>query len=151
MTLSLTILDWVVLSSIMVGSLSFGLYMAYLKKAGQNSANLFLGGRLIKWPIIGASLFATNIGAEHLVGLSGDSYRYGLSAGSVELTCAITLGFGCTCYFSDCGVEFCFHACCAWFYCRVSSGRFWKKTGHIWSLYHDDCDFVRDWSSLSCL
>ncbi|MEN8118067.1 MAG: sodium/solute symporter, partial [Bacteroidota bacterium] len=74
-------------------SLSFGLYMAYRKKAGQNSSNFFLGGRTIKWPVIGASLFATNIGAEHLVGLSGDSYRYGLSAGSVELTTAITLGF----------------------------------------------------------
>ena len=99
MRLSLTLLDWAVLSIIMVGSLSFGLYMAYLKKAGQNSTNFFLGGRMIKWPVIGASLFATNIGAEHLVGLSGDSYRYGLSAGSVELTCAITLGFGCAILF----------------------------------------------------
>lgn len=99
MNLSLSVLDWIVLSVIMGGSLSFGLYMAYLKKAGQNSTNFFLGGRSIKWPIIGASLFATNIGAEHLVGLSGDSYRYGLAAGSVELTCAITLGFACAVLF----------------------------------------------------
>jgi len=73
--------------------------MAYQKKAGQNSSNFFLGGRSIKWPVIGASMFATNIGAEHLVGLSGDSYRYGLSAGSVELTTAITLGFSCAILF----------------------------------------------------
>jgi len=99
MDLSLTFLDWIVFSVVMGGSLSFGLYMAYLKKAGQNSANFFLGGRSIKWPIVGASLFATNIGAEHLVGLSGDSYRYGLSAGSVELTCAITLGVACAILF----------------------------------------------------
>jgi solute:Na+ symporter, SSS family len=99
MSLSLTILDWFVLSSIMVGSLSFGLYMAYLKKAGQNSTNFFLGGRLIKWPIIGASLFATNIEAKHLVDLSSDSYRDGLSAGSVELTCEVTLGFSCAIFF----------------------------------------------------
>jgi solute:Na+ symporter, SSS family len=99
MNLSLSVLDWIVLSVIMGGSLSFGLYMAYRKKAGQNSTNFFLGGRAIKWPIIGASLFATNIGAEHLVGLSGDSYRYGLAAGSVELTCAITLGFACAILF----------------------------------------------------
>jgi len=99
MNLSLTHLDWIVLSIVMLGSLSFGLYMAYRKKAGQNSSNFFLGGRNIKWPVIGASLFATNIGAEHLVGLSGDSYRYGLSAGSVELTCAITLGFACAILF----------------------------------------------------
>jgi len=99
MNLSLTIADWIVLAIVMGASLSFGLYMAWLKKAGQNSTNFFLGGRAIKWPVIGASLFATNIGAEHLVGLSGDAYRYGLSAGSVELTCAITLGFGCAILF----------------------------------------------------
>jgi len=99
MNLSLSALDWIVLSVIMGGSLSFGLYMSYRKKASKNSTNFFLGGRAIKWPIIGASLFATNIGAEHLVGLSGDSYRYGLSAGSVELTCAITLGFACAVLF----------------------------------------------------
>ena len=99
MNLSLSALDWIVLSVIMGGSLSFGLYMSYRKKASKNSTNFFLGGRSIKWPIIGASLFATNIGAEHLVGLSGDSYRYGLSAGSVELTCAITLGFACAVLF----------------------------------------------------
>jgi SSS family solute:Na+ symporter len=99
MNLSLSVLDWIVLSIIMGGSLSFGLYMSYRKKASKNSTNFFLGGRSIKWPIIGASLFATNIGAEHLVGLSGDSYRYGLSAGSVELTCAITLGFACAVLF----------------------------------------------------
>ncbi|MGV8096603.1 MAG: SLC5 family protein [Mangrovibacterium sp.] len=99
MNLSLALSDWIVLTTIMGGSLFFGLYMAYIKKAGQNSTNFFLGGRSIKWPIIGVSLFATNIGAEHLVGLSGDAYRYGLSAGSVELTCAITLGFGCAILF----------------------------------------------------
>ena len=70
MELSLTISDWIVLSVVMGTSLSFGLYMAWLKKAGQNSTNFFLGGRTIKWPVIGASLFATNIVAEHLVGLS---------------------------------------------------------------------------------
>ena len=95
MNLSLSMLDWVVLSIIMGGSLAFGLYMAYRKKAGKDSANFFLGGRAISWPVVGASIFATNIGAEHLVGLSGDAYRYGLSAGSVELTTAITLGFAC--------------------------------------------------------
>lgn len=99
MSLSLTTVDWIILTIVMGGSLSFGLYMAQIKKAGLNSTNFFLGGRAIKWPVIGASLFATNIGAEHLVGLSGDAYRYGLSAGSVELTCAITLGFGCAILF----------------------------------------------------
>lgn len=99
MSLTLTMLDYIVLALVMGGSLSFGLYMAYRHKAGQDSSSFFLGGRSMKWPIVGASMFATNIGAEHLVGLSGDSYRYGLSAGSVELTCAITLGFACAILF----------------------------------------------------
>lgn len=99
MNISLGRIDWIVAIIVIVGSLGVGLYMAQRAKAGKNSANFFLGGRKIKWPLIGASIFATNIGAEHLVGLSGDSYRYGLSAGSVELTTAITLGFACAILF----------------------------------------------------
>ena len=99
MSISLSGLDWTVGLVVLFGSLAIGLYMAYRAKAGQNSSNFFLGGRKIMWPVIGASLFATNIGAEHLVGLSGDSYRYGLSAGSVELTTGITLGFACAILF----------------------------------------------------
>ncbi len=99
MRISLSLLDWSIGLVVLLGSLAVGLYMAYLRSAGKNSSNFFLGGRKIKWPVIGASLFATNIGAEHLVGLSGDSYRYGLSAGSVELTTAITLGFACAILF----------------------------------------------------
>ncbi len=95
MEITLNGIDWTIGSIVLFGSMFVGLYMAKINKAGQNSSNFFLGGRKITWPIIGASLFATNIGAEHLVGLSGDSYRYGLSAGSVELTTAITLGFAC--------------------------------------------------------
>lgn len=99
MKLSLTNLDWIIGSVIILGSLFFGLYMAWVRRSGANSSNFFLGGRRITWPVIGASIFATNIGAEHLVGLSGDSYRYGLSASSVELTTFITLGFACAILF----------------------------------------------------
>jgi uncharacterized sodium:solute symporter family permease YidK len=53
----------------------------------------FLADRSLPWPLVGASLFATNIGAEHRVGLSGDGYRFGLSAGAVELTTCCCLGF----------------------------------------------------------
>ncbi|UCG28769.1 MAG: sodium/solute symporter [Bacteroidales bacterium] len=99
MRLSLSFSDWIVGIILLTGSLFLGLYFAYRIKAGKNSSNFFLGGRRITWPIVGASLFATNIGAEHLVGLSGDAYRYGLSAGTVELTTAITLGFACAVLF----------------------------------------------------
>src|SRR4030042_108580 len=92
MSFSLTPLDWFVCLSMLIGSFALGLYLAARFHASESSANFFLAGRRLTWPIIGASLYSTNIGAEHLVGLSGDSYRYGLCAGTVELTTAICLG-----------------------------------------------------------
>jgi SSS family solute:Na+ symporter len=99
MNISLTAIDWAVGILVVAGSLGLGLYLAWRAKAGANSANFFLGGRKFTWPIVGASLFATNIGAEHLVGLSGDAYRYGICAGAVELTMPITLGVACAMLF----------------------------------------------------
>ncbi len=91
--LSLTPVDWIICLVVVGASIAFGLYLALRGRAGESSANFFLAGRRLTWPIVGASLFATNIGAEHLVGLSGDAYRYGLCAGTVELTTCICLGF----------------------------------------------------------
>jgi SSS family solute:Na+ symporter len=92
MSLSLTLTDTIVCMLVILASIGFGLYLAVHKGANQNSASFFLAGRSLTWPIVGASLFATNIGAEHLVGLSGDTYRYGLCAGTVELTTFLCLG-----------------------------------------------------------
>ncbi|MGD0499492.1 MAG: sodium/solute symporter [Bryobacteraceae bacterium] len=93
MGFSLTAVDWVVCLLVIAGSIWLGLYLAVRGRVSESSANFFLAGRKLTWPIVGASLFASNIGAEHLVGLSGDAYRYGLCAGSVELTTFICLGF----------------------------------------------------------
>ena len=94
MNLSLTPLDWIVCLTMLGGSVTLGLFVASRIQAGASSTNFFLAGRQLTWPVIGASLYATNIGAEHLVGLSGDAYRYGLCAGTVELTTALCLGVG---------------------------------------------------------
>jgi SSS family solute:Na+ symporter len=94
MNLLLTPLDWLVCLSTLGGSVALGLFVASRIQAGASSTNFFLAGRQLTWPVIGASLFATNIGAEHLVGLSGDAYRYGLCAGTVELTTVLCLGVG---------------------------------------------------------
>ena len=96
MELALTGLDWIIGIITLFGSMILGLVISTRIHAGESSSNFFLAGRKITWPIIGASYFATNIGAEHLVGLSGDAYRYGLCAGTVELTTAMTLGFACS-------------------------------------------------------
>jgi len=95
LSLQLTRWDAVVCCVVLFGSILVGLWLAVRARQAQTSAGFFLAGRTLVWPIVGASLYATNIGAEHLVGLSGDAYRYGLKAGTVELTCAICLGFAC--------------------------------------------------------
>jgi solute:Na+ symporter, SSS family len=92
MGFALTWHDWVVGSIAVVGSILFGWYMSRKVDAGKDSSHFFLAGRNLPWWIVGLSLYATNIGAEHLVGLTGDAYRYGLSAGTVELTTAMCLG-----------------------------------------------------------
>ncbi len=93
MSFSLQWIDWCVCLTVLAFSIFLGLYLAVRKKTSIDSAHFFLADRSLSWPLVGASLFATNIGAEHLVGLSGDSYRYGLGAGAVELTTCICVGF----------------------------------------------------------
>ncbi len=97
--MSLSALDITVCCIAVIASIATGLIVAIRKGAGESSSQFFLAGRHLGWPLVGASLFATNIGAEHLVGLSGDSYRYGLSAGAVELTTCICLGIACAVLF----------------------------------------------------
>ncbi len=97
--MSLSALDIVVCSIAVAASIATGLVIAIRKGVSESSSQFFLAGRRLGWPVVGASLFATNIGAEHLVGLSGDSYRYGLSAGAVELTTCICLGIACAVLF----------------------------------------------------
>jgi solute:Na+ symporter, SSS family len=93
--LSLSALDVVVCVVVLGGSMVVGLYLAVRARSTEGSAGFFLADRSLIWPVVGASLYATNIGAEHLVGLSGDAYRYGLKAGTVELTTAMCLGLAC--------------------------------------------------------
>ena len=93
MRLTLTTADWVLCLGALAFNVALGLYFALRARQKADSSSFFLAGRTLTWPIVGASLFATNIGTEHMVGLSGDSYRYGICAGTVELATAISLGF----------------------------------------------------------
>lgn len=56
-----------------------GIIIWVLKQKQNNSADYFLGGRDATWLAIGASIFASNIGSEHLIGLAGAGgfQRYG--------------------------------------------------------------------------
>jgi len=50
----------------------------------KSAEGYFLAGRQLRWPFIGASLYAANISTEHLVGLAGSGYGSGLAWGVFE-------------------------------------------------------------------
>ncbi|MCF7843140.1 MAG: sodium:solute symporter, partial [Lentisphaeria bacterium] len=56
-----------------------------------SSAGYFLAGRNVGWFVIGASLFASNIGSEHLVGLAGTGAASGVAVGQFEILASLIL------------------------------------------------------------
>ena len=74
----LTWIDWLMIGgyfALLVGVVVFTM----MRKKIQNGEDLFLGGRSVGWLAIGASIFAANIGSEHLIGLAGSGAAAGLS------------------------------------------------------------------------
>jgi len=64
-------------------------------KSQKDSQSYFLGGSGIGWMAIGASLFASNISAEHFIGLAGSGASSGLAVGQFEwLACLILILLG---------------------------------------------------------
>ena len=61
------------------------------RKQRDNSAGYFLAGRNVGWFVIGASLFASNIGSEHLVGLAGAGASTGVVLGQFEVQASLVL------------------------------------------------------------
>lgn len=63
------------------------------EKAGheKNARDYFLAGNTLPWWAIGASLIASNISAEQIIGMSGSGYAIGLAIASYEWMAAITL------------------------------------------------------------
>src|SRR5512137_2020612 len=55
-----------------------------VKKGKDNAADYFLAGRNLGWWIIGASIFASNIGSEHIVGLAGSGAKDGVALAHYE-------------------------------------------------------------------
>jgi len=62
------------------------------KKAGEmDSKDFFLAEGSLTWWAIGASLIASNISAEHFIGMSGSGFALGLAISSYEWMAAATL------------------------------------------------------------
>ncbi len=56
-----------------------------VKRRKDTAADYFLAGRNLSWWIIGASIFASNIGSEHIVGLAGSGAKDGVAMAHYEL------------------------------------------------------------------
>jgi SSS family solute:Na+ symporter len=56
-----------------------------ISKEKETTADYFLAGRNLGWWVIGASIFASNIGSEHIVGLAGSGAKDGVALAHYEL------------------------------------------------------------------
>jgi solute:Na+ symporter, SSS family len=80
---ALTGLDWVMIA------LYFGILLCVawwvVRKGKETADDYFLAGRNLGWWVIGASIFASNIGSEHIVGLAGSGAKDGVAMAHYEL------------------------------------------------------------------
>lgn len=88
----LSTLDWLVLAGFFI--LLLGVVGMSMRQKEQDTADYFLAGRNASWLVIGASIFASNIGSEHLVGLSGSGAQSGMALAHWELQSWIILLLG---------------------------------------------------------
>jgi SSS family solute:Na+ symporter len=79
----ITGIDWFVIAIYFGILLSVAWYV--VKKSKDSAADYFLAGRNLGWWIIGASIFASNIGSEHVVGLAGAGATSGVALAHYEL------------------------------------------------------------------
>ncbi|MFD0836711.1 sodium:solute symporter [Mariniflexile aquimaris] len=80
---ALQTLDWIVIG--IFALLLIGIIVYVVKQKQQSSDDYFLGGRDAGWIAIGASIFASNIGSEHLIGLAGAGASSGMAMAHWEI------------------------------------------------------------------
>ncbi|MCL4202725.1 MAG: sodium:solute symporter [Pirellulaceae bacterium] len=86
-------LDWVVIA--LYFAVLLGVAWWVIRKSKDTADDYFLAGRNLGWWIVGASIFASNIGSEHLVGLAGSGCTDGVAMAHYELHawCLLVLGW----------------------------------------------------------
>ena len=76
-------LDWIVIGLFCLALL--GIIVWVMRQKQDDSKDYFLGGRDATWIAIGASIFASNIGSEHLIGLAGAGASSGMAMAHWEI------------------------------------------------------------------
>jgi SSS family solute:Na+ symporter len=86
-------LDYLVILAYFAGLL--GLAWWVIRKSRDTAEDYFLAGHNLSWWVVGASIFASNIGSEHLVGLAGSGATDGVAMAHYELHawCLLVLGW----------------------------------------------------------
>jgi SSS family solute:Na+ symporter len=79
----MVLLDWIVIGIFFV--VLIGIIVWVISQKNKNSEDYFLGGRDASWIAIGASIFASNIGSEHLIGLAGAGASSGMAMAHWEI------------------------------------------------------------------
>lgn len=87
-----TTLDWGIL--LLFFAVLASIIYWVIKQKQESSEDYFLAGRNLGWFVIGASIFASNIGSEHIVGLAGTAANSGMVMGHYELHSWIILLLG---------------------------------------------------------
>ncbi len=87
----LNIVDFVVIGGYFALVFGIAWFVTVKERSGASSSDYFLGGRNLGWFAIGASLFASNIGSEHLIGLSGAGARGAFPEAQFEILAALIL------------------------------------------------------------
>ena len=87
----LATLDWIVIALYFVLTFTIAIWVTVRERSRDSSTDYFLAGRNIGWFIVGASLFASNIGSEHLVGLAGTGAASGMAVGQFEVLASLIL------------------------------------------------------------
>ena len=81
--MGLQTLDWITLSAYFAVILCVAWWV--IRKRKDTAADYFLADRNLSWWIVGASIFASNIGSEHIVGLAGSGATDGVAMAHYEL------------------------------------------------------------------
>ena len=89
----MTTIDWLMILAYF--TLLFGVNWWAMRRRRDTADDYFLAGRNLSWWIVGASIFASNIGSEHLVGLAGSGATNGVTYAHYELHawCLLVLGW----------------------------------------------------------
>ncbi len=88
----MAVLDWIVIGLFALALV--GIILWVFKQKQKSSDDYFLAGRDASWIAIGASIFASNIGSEHLIGLAGAGASSGMAMAHWEMQAWMILILG---------------------------------------------------------